>query len=489
MNEFKMEEIKTIVDGFPELPERERSMIEIIKFHNKENVNSNYLAYYFDENQNKTHGLGRLFLDALLQILEDKNTDFDGSIFDGNFTVTTEKGAKDENGKGRIDILIKGNRWAIIIENKIHSDVYNPLSTYIGSIEKEEKKGVLLTLWTLNKSYENLGFVNITHKELIDEVKKNLGQNITSVNPKTLLFLQDFILNVENYYYDEREDVKKAYQDRLMYFYENTEHKENITKDITNDINDNLKRILNYHHFTNNTTKETTWWLYYDKNNTFQIFYDTDWITKNKKISLRFAVGQNFFEKNKENQCFISEFKSDEFGQEIDKNLRRLYYQKIDFNEIPKDKCYIDLLNEIINDFINKKNEVKKNIIMSYSNIVSESLENLGFKCNGDGFEHKYFYNREDVKYQKFRFYINNEKLLENHLLFTFEFNSEVDRKEYDNLIKSGKINKNVNQKYLQLFLKNEPFKKENFEEEIKKCIKNIEDSIFPLISKIATQQ
>ena len=47
MNEIDFEEIKKIADSFPELPKRERSMIEIGGCRNDENVNSDYLAFFF----------------------------------------------------------------------------------------------------------------------------------------------------------------------------------------------------------------------------------------------------------------------------------------------------------------------------------------------------------------------------------------------------------------------------------------------------------
>lgn len=470
-----MEEKKEIANEFPELPKRERSMIEISGCRNDENVNSDYLAFFLREDEE--HGLGRLFFDSLLEleVLDLNINDFQGK-FEVNREVPTNKG-------NRIDIVIKSKseNWAIIIENKIYHYLGNDLQDYCDSInlkngDETNRKGVILSLKEEHEKY-NKNFTNITHKAIIEKVKKKLEQNITDCNPKYLPFINDFILNIENYYYHERKDIKQTYQDRLLFYLNKKEHKEDIIKD----INSVLKRIINSCNFKNKTTNKTLWWLYYDKNKNFQIYYNTgDLLIQDRIIHLRFSIKEDLYEKCKENSNFIQ---YNEFGKKIDKHFRILYYQKIDYQEIPKDKFYVDFLNQQINIFVLKMNEIKQCIIKPYLDIVTEKLSNLGFECNNDNFEHQYFYYTKDDKYQNVRFYINNEKLLENHLLFTFEFSSKKDKSEYDNLINLGKIDKKVvNTDFLQLFLKNEKLVNKDFKEEIEKCIEEVQLKIFPLL-------
>ena len=195
MSDINFDELKQIIDTFPELPKRERSMIEIGGCRNDENVNSYYLAFFLRADEE--HGLGRLFFDSLLTVIGSNI-----SNFQGQYEVEREFSTKKGN---RIDIVIKSisNDWAIIIENKIYHHLNNNLQDYWDSVKvinEDNKKGVILSLRKEHQNYHE-NFKNITHKKLIKKVKENLGQNITLCNPKFLPFLRDFILNVENYYF------------------------------------------------------------------------------------------------------------------------------------------------------------------------------------------------------------------------------------------------------------------------------------------------
>jgi hypothetical protein len=297
MNNIDFDKIKEIAATFPKLPKREKSMIEIGGCRNDENVNSHYLAFFFKENEE--HGLGRLFFDSLLEVLELVARDFQGK-----YTVNREVPTKKNN---RIDIVIKSesNDWAVIIENKIYHYLGNDLQDYWDSvtiINEEKKECLILSLHEEHKNYHE-NYKNITHQAIINKVKENLGQKITNCNPKYLPFLRDFILNVENYYYYEREDVKQAYQDRLFYYFENNKNcKEDILKDILKDIDDMFRRKLGTINFQPASTQKTDWWLYYDKKERFQIYYDRNTNLEKREIYIRLSVKDEDFDKLKDIQ-------------------------------------------------------------------------------------------------------------------------------------------------------------------------------------------
>ena len=361
MNEINFEEIKKIVDSFPQLPKRERSMIEIGGCRNDENVNSDYLAFFLREDEE--HNLGRLLFDALLEVLEFKIDDYQGS-YEVEREFSTSK-------KNRIDIVIqsKDKDWAIIIENKIYHYLKNDLQDYWDFIKIENKKGVILSLIKEHQEYHK-DFKNITHKELIDEIKEKLGQNITSVNPKFLPFLQDFILNVENYYY---------YMNNSLEF-----------------------------------------------NKTLKIY------------------SENY-----------------------------LLFKKIE--------------------------EAKSETIKYIEEIINNSMSEIGFiSKNNSGSEHRYYYFDEKNKENKeilikFRFYINIEKLLSNHFLFTFEYKSKAFKEEYDIKVKKIPTSENsVNRDFYQLqcynqlnFLQNE----DDFQKKFEKALQKIKKEIFPIIGIESTTQ
>jgi len=166
MSDKDFEKIKEIANKFPELPKRERSMIEIGGYRNDENVNSNYLAFFLrekEEHKKAEHNLGRLFFDSLLEVLGLNISDFQGE-----YEVKREFPTKRGN---RIDIVIKSEDWAIIIENKIYHILNNNLDDYWDSIDVKVKKGVILSLQKEHHNYHK-NFKNITHEELIKKSKK-----------------------------------------------------------------------------------------------------------------------------------------------------------------------------------------------------------------------------------------------------------------------------------------------------------------------------
>ena len=231
------------ISGDLQLPEfRRKNIIDIAGYPNWENVNSNILEFYFNEEEE--HGLGRLFLNSLLEVIEkvwgseipekpiqeiealsklvevyrikgkkkskEKIRDLDLTIFDTPFTVERET--------GRIDLLIKGIEegdepgklhcpWAIIIENKIHHKLDNPLDKYWQKTEADFKMGIILNLSLLDKPVvvnipkENqIKYSNLTHKMLLDQVQSNLGDYFFNSDDRHLLYLKDYFSNIQSHY-------------------------------------------------------------------------------------------------------------------------------------------------------------------------------------------------------------------------------------------------------------------------------------------------
>ena len=105
----------------PSKRKRVNTIMDIAGINHLENNWSDIYAYYFDSNAN--HGLGRLFIDTLNDLIAEKSHKFPLSL--NNFTVKREYIAKDDK---RIDLLIFNEDEAIIIENKVYANLYNPLT-------------------------------------------------------------------------------------------------------------------------------------------------------------------------------------------------------------------------------------------------------------------------------------------------------------------------------------------------------------------------
>ncbi|PZX10546.1 PD-(D/E)XK nuclease superfamily protein [Breznakibacter xylanolyticus] len=174
---------------FPEVKESPITFLGIAKQPHYEDVWSNIYAFYFDVNAE--HGMRNLFIDALLSNIAKHDSQFE---FDFNFNIIREYSTEN---KGRIDLLLKSHKEAIIIENKVNHILNNDLNDYWQSVESPSKIGIVLTLnRVLNVPHPQ--FINITHLELMQSVMQQLGGYIIGSNPKFITFLTDFYQNIIN---------------------------------------------------------------------------------------------------------------------------------------------------------------------------------------------------------------------------------------------------------------------------------------------------
>lgn len=199
----------------PDLPpQAPKNFFDITGIRNKEVINSRVLSYFFKANEE--HGFGTLFYDSLLDLIEKKKHEHipvvNLNYFNGEFTVTEEEqttnvGEK-EDQKKRIDLVLKGEDWAIIIENKLYHDVINPLHTYWDHIEADHKIGIILSLFDVSKSKRSalggtISYINITHQEFISTVSKRF--NFTSEhNEISLFYLKEYFKTIETHYSTNR---------------------------------------------------------------------------------------------------------------------------------------------------------------------------------------------------------------------------------------------------------------------------------------------
>ena len=243
--------INKLISNLPETSHTRKNLIEIAGYPKWENVNSNLLAFYFDEKEE--HGFNRLFINSLLDLYEIKiGSEIDRELFETDFTVDrevlTDKG-------GRIDLVIKEESlenddnekpsWAIIVENKLYADLYNNLTDYWKSTNSNSKIGVLLSInpVKVDNEFEKKGvlFVNILHKELVEKVMHNLADYYLESNDLHLLFLKEYIANVNSYYRDNNKI--KNMDAALKLFHEN---KLDIVKlkEMDNNLLKHISRIV-----------------------------------------------------------------------------------------------------------------------------------------------------------------------------------------------------------------------------------------------------
>ena len=106
----------------------------------------------------------------------------------------------------RIDILIKSDTHAVLIENKIFAAVDNPFEDYSGYLDRlknaegelyKNKINILLTLYPSGEGSE-WGFVNVTHAEFAEAVRSRLGHHVSEADTRYLTLMLDFLNTLEN---------------------------------------------------------------------------------------------------------------------------------------------------------------------------------------------------------------------------------------------------------------------------------------------------
>lgn len=190
-----MNELQKLIDDFNDLKIKERSgltFLEIAKCPHLENVWSNILAFFC--NPNNEHNLFDLILNSIFETAGRKATI---SNFK-NIRVRTEYPT---NLGNRIDIVVFADNFILGIENKVDASLYNDLQDYSNTIEGLAKPQDLTAhkiVLSKNRVTTTNGFINIIYSDLIKNIKKNIGDFTAYSDTKYLIFLFDFLKNIEN---------------------------------------------------------------------------------------------------------------------------------------------------------------------------------------------------------------------------------------------------------------------------------------------------
>lgn len=195
----------------PEVHEK-FGFLELIKKQTNETINSQIYAHFLDSNVPE---IKNAFMDGLMSILIER-VDKNLALVEP-FTYTEVY----TSSKKRIDIVIEDfhSQSAIIIENKINHEVNNPFKEYWDHYDKfseDNRIGVLLTIHpeTIPVEVKDF-FVNITHKEWIDNVKSTL--ELFNLDLWNQVYLSDFFNTIDN--------LTKSYamNESAMFYFQNAQ--------------------------------------------------------------------------------------------------------------------------------------------------------------------------------------------------------------------------------------------------------------------------
>ena len=227
-----------VVNELP--PPEDRTIFDISKYPHYENVISNWYAFFFEPAAE--HSLRDLFLQSLVEIIR-KDREF--SMED----CRVEREFRTEKGKS-IDLVLYEQsenselfETAIIVENKINAEINNDLEDYYNSVKSDQKVGVVLSLHKINQDLPK-EFININHKTLLEEIKRNLGKYVVSAKLKYIIYLQDFISNLEKMTSPEK------MQAHIKYYFNNAPKIDELLKlrdQAKGYLKDNLRDAVQHH--------------------------------------------------------------------------------------------------------------------------------------------------------------------------------------------------------------------------------------------------
>ncbi len=204
----------------PELPEPTLFSIGGRGYY--ENPTSDVLAFFCDSEG--AHGLGSLMMDALFNALNKlKMEDFP---FDDFSVIAEPEREVTTKSNKRIDLLLEGNEWVMVIENKIYHQQNNPFKTYQRHIQTNNRFLSKIPIYVVlsPKGSAPEDWLSLNYTQLLDSLREKLAYAfIDQPLNKWLVLLREFILHMEgimsgstmpletmDYVLDNLNELKKA---------------------------------------------------------------------------------------------------------------------------------------------------------------------------------------------------------------------------------------------------------------------------------------
>jgi hypothetical protein len=351
--DIRMENIQDFLKEYSLLKhkkEADLNFFQIAGFPHYENVSSNILSFYFND---------EYVLKSFLNCIPDYKPSID-------FVKEINREERTENNK-RIDIVISTNKYIIGIENKINAWLYNPIDdyySYLNSRAKNEGKELLLIILSKNKIESNTKYKNVLYKDFSNELKKYYPELLNRLGYKYFFLLTEYIANIEfleEGYSMNKEFIEIAKQD------DNLGKIEQIMSEgirLRNDLINTAGRILN--DLQEYTKSFETKSIFKEQGQIFGTAMFQDCYLTDKKYNCTIDVdvmvsgfGMSIYECNKR---FDTEFKNilmeilPDLSKDYDLSDRAIYKYDIKLEEYDKLIMLLKNIFDAFDKYIKSKN-------------------------------------------------------------------------------------------------------------------------------------
>lgn len=154
-----------------------------------ENPTTDLLAFYCDPEG--PHQLGDRVLRALFECLA-------GGSAPASYSLQSSPAREVITNYGRVDLLLEGNDWVLVVENKIFHDQINPFDDYVKYVTDNFKGKIQYYIVLSPQGTAPPGWQGISYPSLLVNLKSALAEVFYDlpVN-KWMVLLREFVLNLE----------------------------------------------------------------------------------------------------------------------------------------------------------------------------------------------------------------------------------------------------------------------------------------------------
>lgn len=258
MKKEQLEKLLNDVAGLPPVPQVEATLFNIGGRGYYENPTTDVIAFFC--NPDGEHGLGDIMLRALFDAVEPSAAS--GKLaLDASLIKAPQREVATESGK-RMDLLLEGNSWVMVVENKIYHALSNPWDDYERYVMKQHpSKERYLVLLSPTGDGAPDGWVGVSYESFIVATKAALADTFISCPlNKWMVLLRDFLLHLEDIM--SKRDIP---DETIKYVFDHLRELHNakeIADNAIDQVNEVMRQFLESELSTTVSASVNTWYGY-----------------------------------------------------------------------------------------------------------------------------------------------------------------------------------------------------------------------------------